>query len=539
MRSTWAKLALAAMMATMAFGPVAITQAQGAPDEVRVDLNLKDADILVATQMLTKTSGLQFVVETGADLFRKVTLSLKGVTAEEALRYICKSAGAYYRRDEAGVYFISDKAFGTDKPAVGGNDTSVPPAIRPLVTKKVKLLKGDSYDVYLRLRGEQPDPNEYVKKVNEFRNVTSRQGVRQIGQGPQLQSPAPYTPMPTQSYNNPTSGMESGNRILLPGEGGGQLAPPSGGGGGGGQLGGGGGQGRQGGGGAPSLQGGTGLVPQGIDHISYDPTDNSLVVRGTEEAIAELQRNIALFDVAPRQVIIKIEFITTSSAISRSLGFDFLFQRGGIFAGNRPGSFARVGDPIFINYATGNITTRLRALLSEGYGKAVQAPVVRTLNNQPASVFQSIQSTIFVNQLISAGNGQIIVVPTAFDLSINTGVQVAPRINDDDTITMFLQPVVEDFGQLRRGPNGEEIPDRLSQQINVVARVRDGETIALGGLTRKQETGSQSRFPILGDLPVIGQFFRATSREVNNQELIIFVTPTIVREDETLGGGGG
>jgi general secretion pathway protein D len=333
--------------------------------------------------------------------------------------------------------------------------------------------------------------------------------------------------------------MENGSELLFGGEGGGQLAPP--GGGGGGQNPGGGGQGNRPGGGqggGVNLQGGQGLVPNGIDHISYDPTDNSLVVRGTEEAIAELQRNIALFDVAPRQVVIKVEFITTSQSVSRSLGFDFLFQRGTLFAGNRPGSFARVGDPIFINFATGNVTTRLRALLSEGQGKAVQAPVIRTLNNQPAIVQQQINSTIFVNQIISAGNGQIIVVPTPLALNITTGVAVAPRINDDDTITMFLQPTVQDFGQLRRGPNGEEIPDQLIQSISVVARVRDGETIALGGLNRKQETGSTSRFPILGDLPVIGQFFRASTREVNNQELIIFVTPTIVRDDETIGGGG-
>ncbi len=102
---------------------------------------------------------------------------------------------------------------------------------------------------------------------------------------------------------------------------------------------------------------------------------------------------------------------------------------------------------------------------------------------------------------------------------------------------MFLTPQIQDFGQLRRGPDGSEIPDRLSSSIAVVARVKSGETIALAGLTRKSDQGSESRFPILGDLPIIGQFFRSNTRQKGQQELIVFVTPVII-EDEDLGGIG-
>ena len=95
----------------------------------------------------------------------------------------------------------------------------------------------------------------------------------------------------------------------------------------------------------------------------------------------------------------------------------------------------------------------------------------------------------------------------------------------------FLSPTVSDFGQLRRGPDGQEVPDVLSQVISVVARVRNNETIVLGGLTRKAETGSTARFPILSDLPIIGQFFRASNKDRNTSELLVFVTPTIVEDD--------
>lgn len=541
MRNRWAQFALAVAMAATLTGVAANANAQIA-DELRVDVSLKDADMITATQMLTKQTGVQFIVETSDEAFPRITLSLTHVSAEEAIRYICQSAGATFRRDENGVYIIS-------------NGKKQPDVIRPATTdvvrlpKKVakfKMMKADARDVYRQITaGIEYDPTFGFREINRFQEVSAPKVTPTTRQPQILNSGQNFTPQSSQMPAIPT-GFESGSDIRLPGEaagqgplgGGGGLAGGGQGGLGGGQGGGlggglGGGQGGglgQGGQGA-TLQAGEGLVGDSIDFITFDPTDNSIVVRGSEEDIAELQRNIALFDVAPRQVIIKVEFITTSSSIAKSLGFDWLYQRGTVFAGNRPGSFARAGDPIFINYATGNVTTRLRTLLQEGYGKTVQAPIIRTLNNQPAFVQQFVQTTVFVNQITAVGNGNIIISPQPVPFPITTGLAVAPRINGDDTITMFMTPTVQDFGQVRRGPDGQEIPDVLAQTISVVARVKNNETIVLGGLTRKAETGSTARFPILSDLPIIGQFFRASNKDKNTTELLVFVTPTIVEDD--------
>ena len=110
-------------------------------------------------------------------------------------------------------------------------------------------------------------------------------------------------------------------------------------------------------------------------------------------------------------------------------------------------------------------------------------------------------------------------------------LSITPRINGDRTITMNLQPQISGFGQLKRGPDGQEIPDILTQFISVVARVKNGETIALGGMTNKVDNYSESRIPILSDLPIIGQLFRGRNTTTSSSELIIFVTPTIVEDD--------
>jgi len=268
-----------------------------------------------------------------------------------------------------------------------------------------------------------------------------------------------------------------------------------------------------------------------VTRLSYDPSDNSIIFQGTDQAYQELLDLLEIFDVAPQQVIIKVEFITTSNSLDKSLGIDWLYERGSIFAGNRPGSFARSNDPIFINYATGNITTRLRTLLSDGWGRVVNAPLVRTLNNQLASVVTSTATTVFVNTVVN-GPGGVTIVPNPQTLTVTSQLIVRPRINGDGTITVGLAPQIQDFGQLRRGPDGQEIPDQLSQAINVVARVKSGQTIALAGLTRKRDNFSQSRIPLLSDLPIIGQLFKGRNSQQSVSELIVFVTPSIVNEDE-------
>ncbi|MBI1755480.1 MAG: hypothetical protein HYR64_00040 [Fimbriimonas ginsengisoli] len=514
------------------------------PEELRVDVYLKDADLLTATRALTQKTGLQFLVEPSSEPFGKITLKLDQVSPEDAIKYICQAAGARFKRDENGVYII-----GHNRPEPTEAKAPQAPAPEPdRVVRRIRLMKADAFDVYQQLQSRVPDPNRMFKAMNEFRNVNRLDPYGKTM--PTLGNTEIVSyPVGQSSFPAPRTGLDSNAKdIVLPGEsanqfetGGGSANQGGFGGTGQGGVGGaGGGQGgfggQAGGGGQAGLQGGRGLIPASIDFLTYDPTDNSLVVRGLESDIALLQSNINLFDVAPKQVLVKVEFVTTSSSVAKSLGYDVAYQRGSVFFGTQPGTFARASDPIFLTYGFGNITMRMRALLSEGYGKVVNAPIIRTLNNQPAQMTNTVTTTVFSSTVVSTPSGNI-TTTNLTPLTITTGLQVNPRINGDGTVTMAMNPTIQDFGQTRRGPNGQEVPDQLAQTIQVVARVRDGETIVLGGLNRKTDTGSMARFPLLSDLPIIGQFFRSSNRDNNRSELLIFVTPTIVKDDENLGLG--
>jgi len=543
MRFSWAKVALATVLAGIITAPVSSAMAQQAASDVRIDLTLRDADMMTATNMLFMRAGISFVVEPSNEPYQKITLKLENVTAEEAVAYICKAANAYFRRDDNGVYIISRKAPAVVQPAVAE------PVRRPRPLKRIKVLRASAEDIYDMIRYQVPfSSSKGFEKLRKFQNslgAPTANGAPSINpqttQGPyQTFGPAPVA--------NASQALESSNGITLPGEsadqfggggrGGGQGALGGGGGGGlgGGGQNGGGGLGGQNGGNV-NLRGGDGLVPEGIDFISYDPTDNSLVVRGDEDAINTLQTYITLFDVAPKQVQVKVEFITTTETLDKSFGTEFLYQRGTVITGTRPGSFVRTSDPVFLNYATGNITARLRTSLTEGGGKVVSAPILRTLNNQPAFVYQTISTTIFYNTT-TVSNGTVVTQSNPLTFPATTSLVVAPRINDDNTITMYLTPTISNFVGTSRSPDGQEFPNLSQQSIAVVARVRNNETIVLGGLNQKNESSSNSKVPVLGDLPIVGQFFKFRTVSKSNSELLVFVTPSIVDEDNTGNPGG-
>jgi len=495
MRLSWARLGLMAVLTGAVMAPLSVAMAQQASaSDVRVDLNLKDADMMVATNTLFQRTGIQFVIQPSSEPYDRVTLKLDGVTPEDAVRYICQAAGAYFKRDENGVYIISHVKPPVEMPA------PVATTKTPKVLRRLRVLKAGARDIYDQLLyGMAFDVSKGLQELKRFSQMSNGTDMSRVyGQTPSLVTPvaSTYGPISVSPSTHPMTSSESGGDIQLPGsERASQLGGGGGGfGGGGGGLGQGGGGNQGGAGGGRGGQGGQnqnttlvagqGLVGDSIDFISYDPTDNSLVVRGNEDDISQLQTYINMFDVAPRQVEIKVEFITTTDNLTKDFGAEFLYQRGTTFAGTTPGSFVNTADPVFFNYATGDVSARLRTSLSEGSGKVVAAPIVRTLNNQPAQISSSISTTIFYNtQIIS--NGAIISQPNQYTLTAFTGLGVAPRINDDNTITLYLNPTIQNFVGFSTGPDGEQIPNLANQSIAVVARVKNNDTIVLGGLVQK------------------------------------------------------
>ena len=513
-----------------------------ANDDYPVTVHLMDADLITAVKMIAQQVNAEVVFEPSDQPYKRVGfVKVEKRPFEEALGLICQAAGATYRK-EKGVYVIGPQRPAEAKPASQSVPQPAQESPTPLVVivERIPLKYARASDIVRIIQNEMMTPDPFAE-LREFMETTSRHQRAVTMPGVQPSVPLriengtiyPYTNAPVPTPNPVAADSSEGQGI---GGRGGRGQP----GGFGGQPGGFGGQpggfgGQPGGfGGQP---GGFGGQPVGIfqppegtlDGIVANDIDNSLIVRGRPEAIEYIRRILRFLDIAPKQVLIRAEFITVSRNEIDKFGIDWNLARVNLTAG--ASGLADRAAPVFVNYASGNLVANLRAQLTRGRGRVINAPIITTQNNMPASVSITVQDWILQEFVVFNAQGQ----PTTFSqpvpIFIPSFLSVIPRINADGTITLSLIPTLTTTERVRVG--NQDLPRSTFQTVLTVRRVKNGETIVLGGLVARQEDSQQVRVPILADLPVIGQFFRKKDRSLVESELLIFVTATVIEDDST------
>lgn len=285
---------------------------------------------------------------------------------------------------------------------------------------------------------------------------------------------------------------------------------------------------------APGAVGGVagrGFVPEGIQLVAGLLADNSLLVQGDPDAIDELRTIVQLLDVAPAQVAIKVDIVQVSANAQRQMGGNWAFftREANIFA--QPGV---PGSGLIVDVLRGNLQATIAALVTRGQGRVIASPLITTMNNTFANVFQTTQTPIFVPLLTQTQTAVTTVTVPQF-IAVETGLQVLPRINRDGTITLNVTPTLSNISRFVTSPDGTNIAPEFQQTGTVITRrVRSGETLVIAGLTTKNISFNETKIPILGDIPLVGRLFRNRSRTTNETQMLIFLTPTIVSE---VGGG--
>ncbi|GIV09527.1 MAG: hypothetical protein KatS3mg019_1618 [Fimbriimonadales bacterium] len=510
-------------------------------DDYLVSIHLMDADLITAVKAIAQQVKAEVVFEPTEEPYQRISfIKIDQKPFEQVLGYICQSAGATFRKEPSGVYVI-----GRPKPAATPAVAPAPPTPtevqKPLVvTERIPLRYSRASDIVRIIKTEMMTDDPFAE-LRDFVNRT----LQQSAPGMQVPVPpsvpvrmdgAPAVPFNSAPVTNPSEaspelgeGQRGGGRGLggFGGQPGGFGGQP--GGGFGGQPGGG--FGGQPGGGLGQAQAGI-LIPENLDGIVANDIDNSLIVRGSPEAIEYIRRILRFLDIAPKQVLIRAEFITVTRNDAEKFGIDWNLARVNLQAGTA--GLADRAAPIFVNYASGNLVANLRALLSEGRGRVVNAPIVVTQNNSPATVVFS--TTDYIEQQFVVFNqaGQPTTFTQPVPIPVPTQLTVTPRVNADGTITLSLFPQISTVGRVRVG--ARDLPRFDTQFVFTVRRIRNGETMVLGGLVTRSDNSVSTKVPLLGDLPVIGQFFRGRDRAIVESELLIFVTATILDDQEGMGG---
>lgn len=272
---------------------------------------------------------------------------------------------------------------------------------------------------------------------------------------------------------------------------------------------------------------------------------SSATANGESQGAATDSNIIDLLDMTnPSQVRLEAQIIEINTSAERNLGIQYwsptigsttgsgsdtgnddltrgssgLFYVGENFK-NSHGSFGWLGSHI------SNMNASLQALVTEGKARILSRPSITTMSGQKANILIGGRIPIPT----SAGDGQIAIDWREYGIRLN----IEPVVDAENKITSKVHAEVStlDYGH-SVVENDFSIPAIASREADAVINVRSGMTMAIGGLLNSQDGKTVTKIPLLGDIPIIGQFFRHTQKTRDNRELLILITPTLV-SDET------
>lgn len=260
------------------------------------------------------------------------------------------------------------------------------------------------------------------------------------------------------------------------------------------------------------------LGPRG--RVLVDARSNTLIVSDHAARLAQLRDWLAALDRPGRQVLIETRLALVSRTRAESLGARWQLQAG---AADGRSPLGLAGEVASLRYGllgvdAGRLDLELSALEAEGQGEVIARPSVMTGELQKARIasgqqipyqettYSGATSTRFVNAELS--------------------LEVTPAISPDGWIQLDLALSHDSPGEIQASGARAIDTNRLSSQV----RIRDGQTLMLGGIFRSQDSRTVSRVPGLGNIPLLGSLFRRQLTRQDKQELLVFVTPRLVDE---------
>ncbi len=282
------------------------------------------------------------------------------------------------------------------------------------------------------------------------------------------------------------------------------------------------------------------LSPRG--DITVDERTNTLIVKDIEENMEEILRMAKTLDTRTPQVSIEARIVQVAPRFNRSLGVRWGANYRGIVDSNlirvntpSEGSGFGAGTPDFavnvpastnfggLGFTFGRFTDnpltldlRLSAGETQGLTKIVSTPKITVLDNQQAVISQG-ESIPF--QTTSAEGTQTTFIDAALNL------KVTPHISADGGIVMKVSVTKNAPGETRSGAG----PSILKKEATTNVLVVDGETVVIGGIQETTEVESISGIPLLMRIPIIGWLFKNKDKRKEDSELLVFITPRIIR----------
>ncbi len=309
------------------------------------------------------------------------------------------------------------------------------------------------------------------------------------------------------------------------------------------------------------------LSPRG--NVSVDARTNTLLLQDTADRLEDIRRLVTTLDIPVRQVKIEARLVIVNNDFTRELGavlgFNGINKNGANGLVTTSGSAAGVdtivssaltnltsgGSTFPVTIPTGtNAPTRynvnlpvsspagsialgilgsdylldleLSAAQTETRADIISSPSVITANQKQAKILQGTE--IPYQESASSGATSISFKDAVLSL------EVTPQITPDNRIILDLDVRKDTVGQVVVASGGVNVPSIDTQDITTQVLVSDGQTVVLGGILQTQHRVDETKVPYLGDIPILGNLFKTTTKTNDKDELLVFVTPKILHE---------
>jgi type IV pilus assembly protein PilQ len=303
--------------------------------------------------------------------------------------------------------------------------------------------------------------------------------------------------------------------------------------------------------------------------VAVDDRTNTLLLQDTADRLADVRRLVATLDIPVRQVLIEARIVIVNNDFTRDLGARFGFtnvQKSGnnglvTTTGNALGTDQIIssgltnrlggGSPFPVTLPSGStasnrynvnlpvtspagtfalgilganflVDLELSAAQAETQANIISSPRVITANQKEATIEQGVE--IPYQQSASSGATTIQFKKAVLSL------KVKPQITPDNRIILDLDVKDDSVGTVVVASGGVNVPSIDTREISTQVLVNDGQTVVLGGILSTTQREDDTKVPYLGDVPILGHLFKSTSHKDNKDELMIFITPKIVRE---------
>jgi type II secretory pathway component GspD/PulD (secretin) len=309
-------------------------------------------------------------------------------------------------------------------------------------------------------------------------------------------------------------------------------------------------------------------------HVEIEPRTNALIVTDIPEVFPQVEQIIAELDKKAPQVLIEAQIVEIDSQRSRELGFEWggpngelatftggvrdtsfplnlprnlsqakffdpLNPTSGIVSSIGSGSGANANDGTIVSGSylktsvldLTSLKIALRALISRSEARFLGKPKILTLNNKSAVIeISSQEATNFEVTQSQLGGGAGVQVNGVHRETTGLVLRVTPQVNKEGFITMLVQPSFTDVQEASISASSNRVFNPIKRSASTLVRVKNGQTLVLGGLLRSTESKVVRKVPFLGYIPIVGWLFTSSSTRRVNSDLVIFITPTIVSD---------